>query len=70
MDDLTMKITRVTEESALAADRTVQTVIRVDFTVGAHGPFTERFPKTAFSPESARAKLDEFARGLQRLMPQ
>ncbi|MGC9969432.1 MAG: hypothetical protein ABSE56_02460 [Bryobacteraceae bacterium] len=70
MTDQPVKITRISEVTAIGADRTPQTMLRVEFTVGTHGPFSEMFPKAGFSPEAARAKLEEFARGLQRMMSQ
>lgn len=41
-----------------------QPVIRVQFTVDDHGPFFESIAKADYNPTTLRAKLQEFANGL------
>jgi hypothetical protein len=44
-------------------------MLRVEFTVGEHGPFSQEFPRATFNPVVARTALEEFARQLQQLSP-
>jgi hypothetical protein len=62
-----IRVQQVIEEAAVDAQNRRVAVLRITFTVGAHGPFYERIPKAEFNPETMRAKLEEFARGLGRL---
>ena len=56
-----IKITRQAEDTTY--DRNLQRTawIRVEFYVGDHGPFVERFPKDGFTGALRDRKLSEFA---------
>jgi len=61
------KITRIAEELGGEPGKMPIPYIRVEFTVGEHGPFTHRWPKGEFRPELARQHLEQFARDIERL---
>jgi len=67
MDVGKVKIVKITE--ALGADDTgkQRREVIVQFNVGTHGPFNERFAASPFDPVAANTKLAEFARALQQL---
>lgn len=57
-----IKILRQIEDARFTADQTTEYIVRVDFTVGKHGPFTERFPRATFTAQMRDDKLSAFAR--------
>jgi hypothetical protein len=57
-------VVRIVEEFAQGPDGRGQMVIRIDFTVGDHGPFTKRFPKDTYNAAAARRELEDFARDI------
>jgi len=63
-----IKVIRVIDEQTIDANngKPVQQV-RVDFMVGNHGPFIERFPKETFDPSIVNAKLADFKSKLDTL---
>ena len=63
-------ITTITEETILGPNNTQVPVVKVQFKVGSHGPFTERFPKAEFDPSHALAKVTQFAQKLGLLTGQ
>lgn len=54
-------ITKQVEDARYALDGTRSAFIRVEFFVGKHGPFVERFPKDTYSAASRDEKLTAFA---------
>jgi hypothetical protein len=50
------------EDTRYQRDGTRTAIIRVEFMVGKHGPFTERFPKDSYSAFVRDDKLNGFAR--------
>ncbi len=58
----------MTEEAGLDPNRQIMRLMRVEFMVGPHGPFTQRFPLDGFNPDNARRELDEFARKIGALV--
>jgi hypothetical protein len=56
-----VKINRITQDAKMNNDGTAVTQIRVDFSVGKHGPFSERFPKETYSAAARDEKLTQFA---------
>jgi len=56
-----VRIDRVSEETTITPQGLRQTNVRIDFHVGGHGPFTERFDKAKFNPVEANQKLAAFA---------
>ncbi len=60
-------VTKVSEEPSFDNLGRAHAFIRVDFNVGDHGPFTERFPKETYDAAVVRAKLEQFANSLQQL---
>lgn len=57
-----VKVTRQTEDAKYEQDGGRTSFIRVEFFVGKHGPFVERFPKDDYSMIVRDNKLNEFAR--------
>lgn len=55
-------ITKQVEDSRYDIDGTRSAFIRVEFFVGKHGPFVDRFPKEGFSAAVRDDKLNTFAR--------
>lgn len=49
------------EDSRYDRDGVREAFIRVEFSVGKHGPFVERFPKDTFNAAVRDAKLIAFA---------
>jgi hypothetical protein len=62
MLDQDVKIARQIEDARFDQDGTTHYIIRVDFTVGKHGPFTERFDRATFTAQIRDDKLNAFAR--------
>lgn len=54
-------VRKIAEEQALDANNKSVTMIRVEFMVGDHGPFTERFTRAEFDGNVAKQKLQAFA---------
>jgi len=57
-------ISKITEAQVPDGAGKAQTVVRVQFMVGSHGPFVEQFPKATFDPASALAQVTAFAQKL------
>jgi hypothetical protein len=62
MLDPDVKVVRTTEESLYDQALKKTTYIRVEFLVGDHGPFTEKFGKDGYSALVRDQKLNDFAR--------
>ena len=60
-------IRRIMEDSRLEAGGQIVRLIRVEYMIGEHGPFTQWFPREGFSAPAARLALDDFARELGSL---
>lgn len=58
-DDIT--VTKQVEDARYALDGSRSAFIRVEFFVGKHGPFVERFPKDGYTGDVRDAKLNAFA---------
>jgi len=58
------RVTRVTEVAEFDDRGRVSPMMRVEFYVGTHGPFTEKWRKEQWDPNAMRARLDEFVRKL------
>lgn len=58
---------RVTEATQAGSNGKVESIIRVQFNVGQHGPFVEVFKKDSFDPVAANTKLQTFANTLAML---
>jgi hypothetical protein len=56
-----IQVTKQAEDSRYALDGTRSSFIRVEFYVGKHGPFVERFPKDTYTADARDAKLTTFA---------
>jgi hypothetical protein len=56
-----VKISRIVEEVFPDATGKLARMLRVEFMVGEHGPFTERFPAEMTTGAQIRQKLDQFA---------
>lgn len=54
-------ITKQVEDARYNRDNTRTAFIRVEFHVGKHGPFVERFDKDGYSREVRDARLNAFA---------
>lgn len=63
-EELTVRVSRITEEVGLDEGRLPRPYIRVEFMVGSHGPFIHRVPKSEFKPALVRQHLEQFARDL------
>ena len=57
-----IKIVKQAEDPRYESDGTRTAYIRVEFWVGKHGPFVERFLKDDFSAVTRDLKLSAFAR--------
>jgi hypothetical protein len=62
------KITRITEAPQFDESGRLRTIVRVEFTVGPHGPFTESFDRETFDFGVVRARLEQFASQLRQLV--
>jgi hypothetical protein len=56
------RVTRITEVPEFDASGRVSQVMRIEFMVNTHGPFTHRIPKADFDENRVRRDLDDFAR--------
>jgi hypothetical protein len=56
-----VKINRQVQDAKFNSDGTSTPFIRVEFMVGKHGPFVEKFDKDSFSAATRDAKLTAFA---------
>lgn len=57
-------IQKITEEQGIDPQGKPVAMVRVQFMVGTHGPFYERFPKAGFDPTAAQAQVTAFAQKL------
>lgn len=62
-DDIS--IVRQTEDRKLDAVGQAVPFIRVEFKVGNHGPFVEKFDKATFTGDIRDRRLNEFAREIR-----
>lgn len=61
-----IKIFRQTEDQRVTDNgQSFEAIIRVEFKVGEHGPFVEKFPKTEFNAAVRDARLEDFAREIR-----
>lgn len=67
MTDGKVTITRILEQTGMDAAGKPQQNVVVQFSVDAHGPFTETFPKASFDPLTAKQKLADFASKLKSM---
>ena len=58
-DDVT--ITKQIQDSKWNPDGTATPIVRVDFMVGKHGPFTKKFPLDGFTAVDRDYQLSQFA---------
>lgn len=56
-----VKITKQVEDARYALDGSRTSFIRVEFFVGKHGPFVERFEKDGYSAQTRDDRLTAFA---------
>lgn len=64
-NDQAVRITKQVED-ARYVDGAIYKQIRVEFYVGADGPFSERFPKDGYNAQVRDMKLAQFARDITR----
>jgi hypothetical protein len=62
-----LNVQKVSEETVFDQFGKPQTFIRVDFMVGAHGPFTERMLKAEYTPSALLAKLHQMQASVTQL---
>lgn len=55
-------ITRQIEDARYDQDGSTRYIVRVEFMVGKHGPFVERFDRPTFTAQGRDDKLNAFAR--------
>jgi hypothetical protein len=65
--DLTPKVTGVAEVVQLTPQGSVQQLVKVTFTVGAHGPFTATLPRDGFTAAAVRTEMEKVAAPLREL---
>lgn len=65
MRDPDIEIVRTTEDRKLDNVGTPVPFIRVEFKVGVHGPFIEKFNKADYTADVRDAKLNAFAREIR-----
>jgi len=63
----TVTINRIIETVGRGEGNRIIPMLRVEFMVGQHGPFSQEFPREGFDARAARTKLEEFARQLEQL---
>jgi len=56
-----VSIIRQTQDATWNRDGTMTPIIRVEFMVGKHGPFVEKFTKDTYTGAARDAKLTDFA---------
>lgn len=62
MLDQDIRVIRVMEDARWTDAGTNEPVIRIEFKVGTHGPFTERVPKASYTALTRDAALNKFAK--------
>ncbi len=62
MLDVDIKVTRTTQDARFDERGDMFDTIRVEFMVGKHGPFVERFPKDTYTADVRDQQLNRFAR--------
>lgn len=60
-----VKVIRTSEETQFDDGGKVRPTIRVEFKVGADGPFIRHFDKEGFTGYAVKAALEDFARELR-----
>jgi len=58
-------VTKIVEDARYAQDGSRATFLRVEFFVGKHGPFVERFPKETYTAYVRDDKLNAFAKDVR-----
>lgn len=64
-----VQVQKISEESGVDIAGKPVTNIRVQFMVGTHGPFVERFAKATFDPAAVQASVTAFAQKLGLIAP-
>lgn len=62
MLDQDIKVSRQVEDARWLDGQRREAIIRVEFKVGDHGPFVERFPKEGYTASVRDERLNTFAR--------
>jgi hypothetical protein len=62
-----IKVRRVSEITEIGPDGRARSMMRIEFTVDEHGPFTTTIPRQEFDPSRVRADIEHFARRLTEL---
>jgi len=63
----TVTINRIIETVGRGEGNRIIPMLRVEFMVDKHGPFSQEFPREGFDARAARTKLEAFARELDLL---
>ncbi len=66
-DDLVISLVRTVADPTLNPDGTVTQRLRVDYKVGANGPFSAWFPMAGFSGQRARQEIERLAAEIRAL---
>lgn len=62
-----VKVTRQSEETVFDDNGKATQSVRVEFRVGADGPFVRHFPKDGFQAFQVKTALEDFARELRNV---
>ena len=66
-NDYKVMVQKVAETTGFDHTGNAVTQVRIDYTVGNHGPFSEVFPKEGFTAANAKLKLQHMADQLRQL---
>jgi hypothetical protein len=61
-------VQRVVQDTAIDATGQIKPLMRVQFMVGEHGPFTVSFPQSEFTADKARAAMQAQADQINSLL--
>ncbi len=66
-NDYKVMVTKVAETTGFDHTGKAATLVRVDYTIGENGPFSETWPKADFNAQAAKLKLQQMADQLRQL---
>jgi hypothetical protein len=64
--DYSIKVTQVKQQNDINQLGKVVPMIIVTYTIGAHGPFTESWPKSEYNPATVKAFLQQQQQAIQQ----
>jgi hypothetical protein len=66
-ETLTGQVTRVVEQPRMLLNGNIERDVRVEFTIGPHGPFTLTLPRAEFTADRVKQEMAKLAAEISQL---